>query len=188
MFIGQLHKPEAAHRAQSTGWGLFLYPCDLAAQESGVRCRQCGGRRPRAAGCPSGRPCPYLGLPGGLAQGKRAAQLGSVEQGGLGGPLPPQESWRLPPRGARTPGRPRAGSHGPSVVAEGSARASGKKPSSPRAITSRRESAAQGRPVGFRRIPERQGAGKGAVHTHKHGGSKGTRGEAEPRGGGQAGP
>lgn len=33
----------------------------------------------------SGRPCPYLGLPGGLAQGNRAAQLDMAKkQGGLG--------------------------------------------------------------------------------------------------------
>lgn len=42
-----------------------------------------GGRRPRAR---SGRPCPYLGLPGGLAHGNRAAHLDTAarKQGGLG--------------------------------------------------------------------------------------------------------
>lgn len=46
----------------------------------------------------SGRPCPYLRLPGGLAQGNRAAQLDMAKkQGGLGAPL----SCCIPARAAR---------------------------------------------------------------------------------------
>lgn len=93
----------------------------------------------------SGRPCPYLGLPGGLAQGNRAAQLDMAKkQGGLGVPL----SCCIPARARSPTDRSsrdlQGGAHG--------------RPGSVRACVL--PAGGQGRPVGFRRcIPSR-------THTH----------------------
>lgn len=95
------------------------------AREGGERAARGGGRRPRVR---SGRPCPYLGLPGGLAQGNRAAHLDTAKkQGGLGprsavafrrgsptdrssrdhrAPPPKTRVGRRPPRGRPRQGRP----------------------------------------------------------------------------------
>lgn len=96
-------------------------------------------RRPRVR---SGRPCPYLRLPGGLAQGNRAAHLDTAKkQGGLG-PRSAVAFRRGSPsdrssRDQRAPPKTRVGRRPP------------------------RGRPRQGRPVGFRRrcIP-------GRTHTH----------------------